>query len=123
MGVDADIYATLTTNSTLTALTTAIYPEHGWQDDEAPTVIYWRAPGGERIHDAKGFSGKEVVSVEVSAFATAVDDRRALSDAVIAAMTGSTRFNCKMFAPAYDDYDPDTKIYERTMQFDVWNST
>jgi len=123
MAIDADIYQTLTTNAALTALTTAIYPEHGWQDDEAPAVIYYRAPGGERIHDAKGYCGKEVVSVEMSAYATAVDSRRSLSNAVITAMTGSTRFRCKMFAPPYDDYDPDTKIYERTMQFDVWNST
>ena len=123
MGVDADIHATLTTSVTLTALTTAIYPEHGWQDDESPAVIYYRAPGGERYHDAKGYCGKEVVAIEISAYASAIDDRRQISDAVISAMTGSTRFTCKMFAPAFDDYDPDTKIYERVMQFDVWNNT
>ena len=123
MAVDADIYQTLTTSVTLTALTTAIYPEHGWQEDQAPAVVYYRAPGGERIHDLKGYAGKELVPVEIAAYTTAVDARRVLADAVISAMTGSTRFTCRMAAPPFDDYDPDTKIYERTMLFDVWNTT
>lgn len=123
MAVDADIYQTLTTSAALTALTTAIYPEHGWQADQAPAVIYYRAPGGERIHDLAGYGGKETVPVEIAAYATAVDTRRTIAAAVTAAMTGSTRFTCRMLSPPFDDYDPDTKIYERTMQFDVWNST
>jgi len=124
MAVDADIYQTLTTNAALTALVSSnIYPEHGWQADQAPAVIYWRTPGGERFHDLKGFTGKRLTAVEVSAYSTAIDTRRSIADAVIDAMTASTRFTCRMLSPAYDDYDPDTQIYERTMQFDVWNST
>ena len=124
MAVDADIYQTLTTNAALTALVSSnIYPEHGWQADQSPAVIYYRTPGGERFHDLAGFTGKQLVTVEVSAYATAIDARRAIAASVVTAMTASTRFTCRMQSPAFDDYDPDTQIYERTMQFDVWNST
>jgi hypothetical protein len=120
-GIEAKIYETLTGSTTLTGYVgSAIYPEHRYQDDETPAVVYWRSPGGLRINDLKGYSGKENPIIEITVYSSAVDLRRDISQAVIDAMTESTRITCLLPDPPFDDYDDITKTYERTMQFSAW---
>ena len=120
-GVEAKIYNTLSNAAALTTLVgSAIYPDHRYQDDETPAVVYWRAPGGVRQNDLKGYSGVENPIIEITVYSSAVDNRRDVGQAVINAMTSSTYMSCILPDPPFDDYDDETKIYERTMQFSVW---
>jgi hypothetical protein len=121
MPLEGDIYNTLSGSTALTALvSSSIYPDHRFQGDITPAVVFWRAPGGERINDIKGYGGKENPVIEVTVYTTAVDARRVVGDAVATAMTGSTRYTCLMPYPPFDDYDDETKVHERTLQFSVW---
>ena len=122
MSIEGKIYSALSASTALTALvSSSIYPDHRYQGDTVPAVVYYRAPGGERINDLKGYGGKENPVIEITAYATAVDTRRDVADAVITAITNSTRFSALLPMPPFDDYDDETKTYERTLQFSVWN--
>jgi len=124
MGIEGKIYAALSGSTTLTGLvSSSIYPDHRYQDDAAPAVVYYRAPGGDRINDLQGYSGKENPIIEITIYADSVDARREVGDAVISVMAATTRFTSLLPTPPFDDYDDETKIYERTLQFSVWNST
>ena len=122
MGVESKTYQTLSGSTALTAIVgSRIYPDHRRQGDSLPAVVFYRAPGGERVNHLTGFADLENVSMEVVVSAAAVDTRRTAGDAVITAMTGSTRFTCILPDPPYDDYDDETRVYERTLQFSIWN--
>lgn len=124
MGVESKTYQTLSGNSTLVGVVgTRIYPEHRPTSDTAPSVVFFRVPGGERINSFSGYELLENAIIEIDVFATAIDARRVVSDYVIAAMTGSTRFSCILPDPPYDDYDDETGQYIRTMDFSIWNQT
>lgn len=124
MGIEGKIYSALSGSTALTALvSSSIYPDHRYQSDEVPAVVFYRAPGGERINDLQGYSGKENPVIEITAYADTVDARREVADAVISVMDAATAFNALLPSPPFDDYDDETKIYERTLQFSVWHST
>jgi len=122
VAIEAKVYAELSGSTTLTAIvSSAIYPDHRFQPDTTPAVVFWRAPGGERINDLKGYGGKENPVIEVSIYATAIDTRREAADACITAITESTRFTAILPTPPWDDYDDETQTYERVLQFSVWD--
>jgi len=124
MGVESKTYQTLANSTALVSVVgTRIYPEHRPDTDSLPAVIFSRAPGGERVNTLSGYNALENVIIEIDVYATAIDARREAGDLVIAAMTGSTRFSCLLPDPPFDDYDPDTRTYERSLQFSVWNHT
>lgn len=123
MSIESRTYDTLTGATALTALTTNIFPEVAVQGSTRPTVVYYRAPGGERINALSGYADKENALVEVEVAASGVTSRRQVSEVVIDAMTASTRFTCILPDPPFDDYDDETADYLRTMQFSVWHST
>ena len=124
MAVEADTYQNLSGSTALTALVgTRIYPEHRPPSDSLPAVVFFRAPGGERINSLSGYEMLENATIEIEVYATAVDARREVADQVISAMTGSTRYSCILPDPPYDDYDDETGTYERTLDFSVWNQT
>jgi hypothetical protein len=118
-----DIYTCLSGAATVTNQTTKIYPEKRSQDSETPAIVYYRAPGGERITDLQGYGNKENPIIEVTIYASRVDKRSVIADAVIAAMDTATGFTAILPDPPYDDYDDINEIYERTLQFSVWHST
>ena len=122
MGILAKVYAELSGTSALTAIvSSAIYPDHRFQPDTTPAVVFWRAPGGERMNDLKGYGGKENPVLEVLIYTTAIDTRREAADACITAITESTRFTALLPIPPWDDYDDETQTYERVLQFSVWD--
>ncbi len=125
MGVESKTYQTLSGSTALTAqVDTRIYPEH--RPDSVgtlPAVVFFRAPGGERVNSLKGYNDLENVMMEIEVYSSAIDQRREVADLVISAMTGSTRFSCILPDPPYDDYDEDTREYERILQFSIWNHT
>jgi len=124
MGVEAKVYAALSGFSSLTNLVgDKIYPEHRHQSTGTPAVVYYRAPGGERVTSLKGYSQLENAIIEISVYTSAVDDRRAIADQVISAMSKATAFGSVLPDPPYDDYDDETQTYERTLMFSVWNQT
>lgn len=122
MGISAKVYSELSGSTALTAIvSSAIYPDHRYQDDTTPAVVFWRAPGGERINDLKGYSGKENPVIEVTVYATSVGARREAANACITAMAESTRFTSLLPGTPWDDYDDETQTYERVLQFSVWD--
>ena len=125
MGVESDTYQVLSNTTALTALVgTRIYPEHRPTNDSSPSVVFFRAPGGERVNSLTGYEKLENAIIEIEVFATAVDERRQVADQVIKAMTtNSTRFSCTLPDPPYDDYDDETQTYERIMDFSIWIHT
>lgn len=121
MSIESRVYNSLSGSTVVTSLVGAsIYPDHRYQEDETPAVVFWRAPGGVRINDFNGYSGVENPIIEVTVYSSSVDTRREVSDAVISVMTDTTFYSCILPDPPFDDYDDETKIYERTMQFSVW---
>ena len=124
MSLEGEIYSALSGSTALTALvSSSIYPEHRHQGDETPAVVFWRAPGGERVNDINGYSGKENPTIEITIYATAIDMRREVADECITVMANTTRFRSILPDPPFDDYDDETRIYERVLQYSVWYST
>ena len=124
MAIEAKVYSALSGATALTALVgSRIYPEHRQQSTGTPAVVYSRAPGGERVNSLNGYMQLENVLIEISVYTSIIDDRRTITDQVIAAMDAATDFGMVLPEPPYDDYDDETQVYERTMQFSVWNQT
>ena len=121
MSLESNTFNTLSSSTSLSALVGSnIYPEKRLQGSSLPAVVYYRAPGGERVNGLSGFSGLENAMVETEISAASVETRRLVADEVIDAMTHSTRFSCVMLDPPVDDYDDETNTYLRTCQFSVW---
>ena len=124
MGVESKTYTALSGATALTAIVgSRIYPDARRQSEGLPAVVFYRAPGGEHVNSLAGSANMENAIVEVVVSATSVDVRRTAGDAVFAAMTAATSFSAIMPDPPFDDYDDETRIYERTMDFSVWNQT
>lgn len=124
MAIEAKVYSVLSGATALTALVgSRIYPEHRHQSTGTPAVVYYRAPGGERVNSLKGYEKMENAIIEISVYTSTIDDRRIIADQVMAAMAASTTFGSILPDPPYDDYDDETQVYDRTMQFSVWNQT
>ena len=124
MPIESKVYTALSGATALTNLVgDRIYPEHRHQSTGIPAVVYWRAPGGERVNSLTQYEQLENVLIEISVYTSAIDDRRVIADQVIAAMVTAGTFGAILPDPPYDDYDDETKTYERTMQFSVWNQT
>lgn len=122
MSVLGRTYNSLTTSTALTALvSSSIWPEKRLQGSSLPAVIYYRVPGGERVNSLQGYHTLENAIVAIEVHSTGMDERREVANTVITAMTGSVYFSCILPDPPYDDFDDDTQIYERVMEFSVWN--
>jgi len=116
------IYGSLTTSTALTALVSAkIYPEHRPQNDGTPSVVYKRISGHREIALGEGYVGLENPRVEIKVFATAIDARREVSNAVVTAMEAATRFSAISAMSPYDGYNPVVKEYTRVLDFSIWN--
>ena len=115
------IYESLTTSVALMALTTKAYPEVRPQNDGTPSIVYRRIGGGRENTLDGGYVNLENPRVEVKVFATAIDARRVVADAVVAAITASTRFSAISAMSPYDDYDPVGREYRRILDFSIWN--
>jgi len=117
------VYTALSGSTLVNTKTTKIYPEKRPQDSDSPSVVYYRAPGGIRENDLQGYCNKENPIIEVTVYASSVDKRSTIAGAVITAMQQATGFLAIVPDPPFDDYDDETKLYERTIQFSVWHST
>lgn len=115
------IYESLTTSVTLMALTTKVYPEVRPQNKGTPAVVYRRIGGHRENTLDAGYVDLENPRVEIKAFATAIDARRTVSDAVVAAITASTRFSAISAMSPFDYYDAVTGEYTRVLDFSIWN--
>lgn len=121
MSLNGRIYDSLTTSVTLMALTTKIYPDHRPQNNGTPAVVYRRIGGGRENTLDGGYVNLENPRVEFKVFATAIDARRTVADAVVAAVTSSTRFSAISAMAPYDDYNPVVNEYTRVLDFSIWN--
>jgi hypothetical protein len=116
------IYESLTTANALTTLTgTKIYPQHRPQNDGTPSVVYRRISGNREITLGEKYVGLENPRVEIKVFATAIDARRVVADAVVTALEDSTRFEAISAMSPYDEYDPGKGEYTRVLDFSIWN--
>ena len=115
------IYESLTTSTALMALTTKAYPEVRPQNNGTPAIVYRRIGGGRENTLDGNYVSLENPRVEVKVFATAIDARRVIGDAVVTAITASTRFSAISAMAPYDDYDPAGREYRRILDFSIWN--
>jgi hypothetical protein len=121
MSLEDRLYDTLSGSTALGAVVgSAIYPEFRPQADALPAVVFLRS-GGLRVNSLSGYSGLENAMVEVTVYATSVDKRREIGDAVIGAMSSSTSFNSICQDSPNDFYDDEVQVYERAISFSVWN--
>ena len=122
MSLENRIYGTLTTSVTLVALVgTKIYPQHRPQRDGRPALVYSRAGGQREYTLNNGYVSLEHPRVMIEVFASAIDDRRVIGDAVITAMEASTRFSAIADTSPIDFYDPSVEEYKRIIDFSIWN--
>jgi hypothetical protein len=121
MSLETKLYDTLSGSTALVAVvSSAIYPEFRPQADALPAVVFVRS-GGLRVNSLSGYSGLENAMVEVTVYATSVDKRREIGDAVIGAMSSSTSFKSVCQDSPTDFYDDEAQVYERAISFSVWN--
>ena len=121
MSLESKIYTALSGSTTLTALVSSnIYPEHRMQADALPAVVFNRV-SGFRVNSLSGYSNLENADVEVTAYARAVDTRRAVGDALIGAMTSATGLTILLTDSPSDFFDDEVQVYERNFTFSVWN--
>ena len=127
MSLEGRIYTILSGATALTAETTAIYPEHRMYETTAvslPAVVYSRL-AGQRVNDLSGYSGLENAIVEIDVYTSSVDKRRIIGDAVVAALTAATTFDCILTDSPVDDYiseENQVTEYIRTFDFSIWTT-
>ena len=122
MSIESKVYTQLTTATALTALVaTNIFPEHLIQGETLPGIVYRRAPGGQRVMSLSGYTGLENPKIEVSVYATSIDQRRAIGEVIISVMEAATAFTAILPDGPIDDYVDDIATYRRTMEFSVWH--
>jgi len=116
VSLEGAIYSILTTSSSLMAATTAIYPGVRKEDDAAalPAVVYSRV-GGDRVYTLGGYAGVETANYSFDVYATSVDSRRAVADALVLALSSadSSTMSVVVDAPT-DAYDDLTGEYQRS---------
>lgn len=118
--LESKIYGVLSTATAITVLTTRIYPEHRPPADALPAVVYSRV-SGLRVNHLTGYSNLENAQIQFECYASAVDGRRALADAVIGALSSAVAFSALLNDSPFDDYDDEAEMYIRTMDFSIWN--
>lgn len=119
--LEGKIYATLTADASVTShVSERIYPQHRPQNESLPALTYFRV-GGQRDNDLDGYTHLENPRVSIEVYATAIDARRELGDAVISAMCGSTRFSAISALSPLDMYDDTIQEYKRILDFSIWN--
>lgn len=119
--LEAKIYATLTAAASVTSkVSDRIYPQHRRQNESRPALAYFRI-GGQRDNTLTGYSNLENPRISIECYATAIDARRELADAVVAAITASTHFNAISAMSPVDIYDPGIEEYKRVLDFSIWN--
>jgi hypothetical protein len=118
--IESKLYGVLSASTSITALTTRIYPEHRPAADALPAVVFSRV-SGLRVNSLAGYSNLENAQVQVECYAASVDGRRALADVVTTAITKATTFNAVLMEAPFDDYDDESALYIRTMDFSIWN--
>ncbi|NIT56953.1 MAG: DUF3168 domain-containing protein, partial [Aliifodinibius sp.] len=97
-----------------------IYPQKIPQGINPPTVAYYRV-SGYRVNDLQGYSGLENPRIQVDIISTGLDQRRQIADQVIDAMASSTTFKAVLISSPIDEWDDNTELYQRILQFSVWN--
>ncbi len=118
--IENKVYSVLSGAAALTALTTEIYPDHRPAAAALPAVVYTRL-SGIRVNTMSGYSNLENVSLQIYVYSSSIDQRREISDQVIIAMTGASQFKCILDESPFDDYDDEIQVYERVMDFSIWN--
>lgn len=118
--IESKVYSVLSGSTSITALTTRIYPEHRPAADALPAVVFSRV-AGLRVNSLAGYSNLENAQIQVECYAGNVDGRRALADTVTTALTAATAFNCILMESPFDEYDDEAQMYIRTMDFSIWH--
>lgn len=121
ISIESKVYATLVAAAGVTGrVDDRIYPQHRPQDIDEPSLVYFRI-AGQRDNTLDGYSNLENPRISIECYATAVDARRELADAVIEAMGASTRFSAISAISPVDFYDPGLGEYKRILDFSIWN--
>lgn len=120
--IESKVYSVLSASTIVNTLTTRIYPEIRPADDALPAVVYSRL-SGLRVNSLSGYSSLENVRMQVDVYASSVDGRRALSDAVTDVLTAAQTFSGLLVESPFDSYDDEPTIpeYIRTLDFSLWN--
>lgn len=118
--IESKLYSVLSASTSITVLTTRIYPEHRPAADALPAVVFSRV-SGLRVNSLGGYSNLENAQVQVECYSSSVDGRRELADVVTTAITEASQFNAVLTEAPFDDYDDESALYIRTMDFSIWN--
>lgn len=118
--LESKIYSVLSGATAVTGLTTRIYPEHRPPADALPAVVFSRV-SGLRVNHLRGYGNLENAQIQIECYASAVDGRRALSDAIIGALSSAAQFSALLLESPFDDYDDEAPVYVRTMDFSIWH--
>lgn len=120
--IEAKIFTTLSASAAVTTLVSdRIYPQHRPQNENKPSLVYNRVSGHREITLNEGYANLENPRISIEIYATAVDARRSVGDAVISAMEASTRFSAIAAMSPVDFYDPYSGEYRRILDFSIWN--
>lgn len=121
MSLETKLYAVLSdvVGGVYAIVGTRTYPDEAPQNVALPYVVYSRGSSG-RVYSLSGYSGLENPRIQIDCYAETKSGVVSLSDAVIAAMRGSTTFSVAMDDPM-DMPLEEIGTFRITIDFSVWN--
>lgn len=122
------LFAILTADATVAALIVArLYPITAPQNVTKPYAVYARV-GGPRNRSLSGPDGLARPRYQIDAWATDIDQARALSAAIRRALdgfrgdsAGLTIHEIVMDDEPFEDFEPDTGLYRVSADYIVWH--
>ena len=125
--IEEQIFSILTADSGLSAIVDSrIYPMSIPQEGRTPCIVYQKITG-PRLYDHGGESGLAYPRFQFSCWANSYSGAKALADALRSAFSAysdrsaTVPVHVAFIEAELDDYEPETKLYRRIMDFRVWH--
>lgn len=126
--IEGELYTRLTTHAGTAALVgTRVWPLVMPQGGKLPAIVYQKV-SDVRVYSHDGDSDLIRSRFQVSCYAKNYDDVKALEAQVVDALSGyadrtlGTPVEASFMDMAFDDYEPDVKIYRVMVDFKVWHA-
>ena len=126
--IEGELYTRLTTHAGTAALVgTRVWPLVMPQGGKLPAIVYQKV-SDVRVYSHDGDSDLIRSRFQVGCYAKNYDDVKALEIQVVDALSGyadrtlETPVEASFMDMAFDDYEPDVKIYRVVIDFRIWHA-
>ena len=122
MSFEADLKSHLNGDATVAALIAdRMFPVLRQESSELPAISY-QVIALNQVENLSGRDGSlRNVRVQIDLWARAFSDILSIDTAVRARMTtAASSFRSAMLPSGFDDYEPDSKLYRRMLEYSCW---